>query len=103
MLALTVQGTGKATVVLDGLHVRVVGKNAPLAWNVYAMGVGCCGGEETKSFAVDLDAGRPVITPKAGQRDFPYEVSESDPEVFYVFGDARAHDGGSEWETAATG
>ncbi|MER5907388.1 helix-turn-helix transcriptional regulator [Streptomyces mirabilis] len=92
MLALTVQGTGKATVVLDGLHVRVVGKNAPLAWNDYAMGVGCGGGVETKSFAVDLDAGRPVTTPKAGQRDFPYKVSESDPEVFYVFADARAHD-----------
>ncbi|MCX4411040.1 helix-turn-helix domain-containing protein [Streptomyces sp. NBC_01764] len=92
MLALTVQGTGKATVVLDGLHVRVVGKDAPLAWNDYAMGVGCGGGVETKSFAVDLDAGRPVTTPKGGQRDFPYKVSESDPEVFYVFADARAHD-----------
>ncbi|MFD8213796.1 helix-turn-helix domain-containing protein [Streptomyces sp. NPDC059697] len=92
MLALTVQGTGKATVVLDGLHVRVVGKDVPLAWNDYAMGVGCGGGVETKSFAVDLDAGRPVTTPKAGQRDFPYKVSESDPEVFYVFADARAHD-----------
>ncbi|WP_205523164.1 helix-turn-helix domain-containing protein [Streptomyces sp. RLB3-17] len=92
MLALTVQGTGKATVVLEGLHVRVVGKDAPLAWNDYAMGVGCGGGVQTKSFAVDLDAGRPVTTPKAGQRDFPYKVSESDPEVFYVFADARAHD-----------
>jgi hypothetical protein len=92
MLALTVQGTGKATVVLEGLHVRVVGKDVPLAWNDYAMGVGCGGGVETKSFAVDLDAGRPVTTPKAGQRDFPYKVSESDPEVFYVFADARAHD-----------
>ncbi|WP_329532952.1 helix-turn-helix domain-containing protein [Streptomyces sp. NBC_01450] len=92
MLALTVQGTGKATVVLDGLHVRVVGKDAPLAWNDYAMGVGCGGGVETKSFAVDLDAGRPVTTTKGGQRDFPYKVSESDPEVFYVFADARAHD-----------
>ncbi|MER5538336.1 helix-turn-helix domain-containing protein [Streptomyces mirabilis] len=92
MLALTVQGAGKATVVLEGLHVRVVGKDAPLAWNDYAMGVGCGGGVETKSFAVDLDAGRPVTTPKAGQRDFPYKVSESDPEVFYVFADARAHD-----------
>ncbi|MFK0022310.1 helix-turn-helix domain-containing protein [Streptomyces sp. NPDC090798] len=92
MLALTVQGTGKATVVLEGLHVRVVGKDAPLAWNDYAMGVGCGGGVATKSFAVDLDAGRPVTTPKAGQRDFPYKVSESDPEVFYVFADARAHD-----------
>jgi hypothetical protein len=91
MVALTVQGTGKATVVLEALHVRVVDKSAPLAWNDYAMGVGCGGGVETASFHVDLDAGRPATTPAAGQRDFPYKVSESDPEVFYVFADARAH------------
>ncbi|TLS46881.1 helix-turn-helix domain-containing protein [Streptomyces montanus] len=91
MLALTVQGTGKATVVLEDLHVRVVEKSAPLAWNDFAMGVGCGGGVETTSFGVNLDAGRPATSPKAGQRDFPYKVSESDPEVFYVFADARAH------------
>ncbi|MFD7897215.1 helix-turn-helix domain-containing protein [Streptomyces sp. NPDC059743] len=91
MLALTVQGTGKATVVLEALHVRVVEKSAPLAWNDFEMGVGCGGGVETTSFGVDLDAGRPALSPKAGQRDFPYKVSESDPEVFYVFADARTH------------
>ncbi|MEU9284543.1 helix-turn-helix transcriptional regulator [Streptomyces sp. NPDC048275] len=91
MLALTVQGTGKATVVLEELHVRVVDKSAPLAWNDFAMGVGCGGGVETASFGVNLDAGRPATSPKAGQRDFPYKVSESDPEVFYIFADARAH------------
>ncbi|WP_046506483.1 transcriptional regulator [Streptomyces odonnellii] len=90
MLALTVQGTGKATVVLEALHVRVAGKSAPLAWNDFAMGVGCGGGVGTTSFGVDLDAGRPALSPRAGQRDFPYKVSESDPEVFYIFADARA-------------
>ncbi|MFE2537188.1 helix-turn-helix domain-containing protein [Streptomyces sp. NPDC059371] len=92
MIALTVQGTGRATVVLEALHVRVVQKGAPLAWNDYAMGVGCGGNVETKSFTVDLDAGSPATALKGGQRDFPYKVSESDPEVFYVFADARAHD-----------
>ncbi|MER5402844.1 helix-turn-helix transcriptional regulator [Streptomyces sp. NPDC002599] len=92
MIALTVQGTGRATVVLEALHVRVVQKGAPLAWNDYVMGVGCGGGVETKSFTVDLDAGSPATALKGGQRDFPYKVSESDPEVFYVFADARAHD-----------
>lgn len=91
MLALTVQGTGKATVVLEALHVRVAAKSAPLAWNDFAMGVGCGGGVQTASFGVDLDAGRPAISPRAGQRDFPYKVSESDPEVFYIFADARAN------------
>jgi hypothetical protein len=91
MLALTVQGTGRATVVLKELHVRVVEKSAPLAWNDFTMGVGCGGDVETAAFGVDLDAGRPAVSPKAGQRDFPYKVTESDPEVFYVFADARAH------------
>ncbi|WP_452736137.1 helix-turn-helix domain-containing protein [Streptomyces fulvoviolaceus] len=91
MLALTVQGTGKATVVLEDLHVRVVEKSAPLAWNDFTMGVGCGGGVETAAFDVDLDAGRPAVSPRSGQHDFPYKVSESDPEVFYVFADARAH------------
>ncbi|MGI5196333.1 helix-turn-helix domain-containing protein [Streptomyces sp. CA-288835] len=91
MLRLNVQGTGKSTVVLDELHVRVVEKSAPLDWNDFAMGVGCGGGVDTTAFGVNLDAGRPAVSPRAGQRDFPYKVSESDPEVFYIFADARAH------------
>ncbi|MEV6021253.1 MULTISPECIES: helix-turn-helix transcriptional regulator [unclassified Streptomyces] len=92
MIALTVQGTGKATVVLKELHVRVLDKNAPLAWNDYAVGVGCGGHVDTKSFTVDLDAGRPAVGVKGGQRNFPYKVSESDPEVFYIIAGAQAHD-----------
>ncbi|AEM85634.1 helix-turn-helix domain-containing protein [Streptomyces violaceusniger] len=91
-VALTVPGTGKDTVVLEALHVRVVAKSAPLAWNDYSMGVGCGGDVETKSFDVDLDNGSPTATVKNGQRDFPYKVSESDPEVFYVTAHTRAHD-----------
>lgn len=64
MLALTVQGTGKATVVLEALHVRVVDKSAPLAWNDFTMGVGCGGGVRTAAFGVDLDAGRPALSPR---------------------------------------
>ncbi|MGW6568844.1 helix-turn-helix domain-containing protein [Streptomyces sp. NPDC054975] len=92
LLALTVQGTGKQTVVLEALHVRVVKKGAPLPWNDYSMGVGCGGDVSTKSFGVDLDSGRPDVTPRSGRRDFPYKVSESDPEVFYVKAKAEAHD-----------
>ncbi|MFG2624992.1 helix-turn-helix domain-containing protein [Streptomyces sp. NPDC048473] len=91
-VALTVQGTGQDTVVLEALHVRVVAKGAPLAWNDYAMGVGCGGGVDTKSFDIDLDNGSPAVTVKNGQRDFPYKVSESDPEVFYITAHAKAHD-----------
>ncbi|MFJ9564593.1 helix-turn-helix domain-containing protein [Streptomyces fuscichromogenes] len=91
-IALTVQGTGDQTVVLEALHVRVLSKGAPLAWNDYSMGVGCGGGVGTKSFDIDLDNGSPTVTVKNGQRDFPYKVSESDPEVFYVFARTKAHD-----------
>ncbi|WP_406159082.1 helix-turn-helix domain-containing protein [Streptomyces canus] len=91
-VALTVQGTGEDTVVVNSLHVRVLTKGAPLAWNDYSMGVGCGGGVGTKSFDVDLDDGSPTVTVKNGQRDFPYKVSESDPEVFYVSAHTKAHD-----------
>ncbi|MFD7907740.1 helix-turn-helix domain-containing protein [Kitasatospora sp. NPDC059747] len=91
-VALTVQGTGADTVVLEALHVRITAKGAPLAWNDYSMGVGCGGEVGTKSFDVDLDRGSPVLTVKGGQRAFPYKVSASDPEVFYVTAHTKAHD-----------
>ncbi|BBB00312.1 putative DNA-binding protein [Actinacidiphila reveromycinica] len=91
-VALTVQGTGAETVVLEALHVRALTKDAPLAWNDYSMGVGCGGGVDSKSFDIDLDDGSPTVTVKNGQRDFPYKVSESDPEVFYVTAHTKAHD-----------
>jgi hypothetical protein len=56
------------------------------------MGVGCGGGVDTKSFDIDLDNGSPTVTAANGQRDFPYKVSESDPEVFYVTARTKAHD-----------
>ncbi|MDX3526485.1 transcriptional regulator, partial [Streptomyces sp. ID05-39B] len=94
-LELTVQGTGEETVVVDGLKVRTVQKRSPLAWNDYAMGypgVGCGGGVPTRYFTVALDAMRPAVVPEAGHADFPFKVSESDPEVYYVSADASAYD-----------
>lgn len=91
-LALSVQGTGAETVVVEALHVRVVRSGAPLPWNDYTMGVGCGGNVDTRSFDVDLDAARPAAVPLADQRDFPYKVSESDPEVFYVTAHTAGHD-----------
>ncbi|MFE6062901.1 helix-turn-helix domain-containing protein [Streptomyces sp. NPDC056431] len=92
LLRLTVQGTGRQTVVLEALHVRVVSKKAPLSWNDYVMGVGCGGNVSTKAFAVDLDAGRPTAVPVGGQRTFSYKTSESDPVIFNVAARAQAHD-----------
>ncbi|MFI6083346.1 helix-turn-helix domain-containing protein [Streptomyces sp. NPDC051217] len=89
-IELAIQGTGSETVVLQDLNVRVVSSEAPLAWNDFATGVGCGGGVTTRAFGVDLDAGRPGVVPKGGQRDFPYKVSESDPEVFHISANASA-------------
>ncbi|MFB6844002.1 helix-turn-helix domain-containing protein [Streptomyces sp. NPDC056373] len=94
-LKLTVQGKGKETVVVKGLTVRMAGKRAPLAWNDYAMaypGVGCGGGVPTRFFTVALDATRPGVVPDAGHADFPFKVSESDPEMYYIRADASAYD-----------
>ncbi|GAA2676339.1 transcriptional regulator [Streptomyces lunalinharesii] len=85
---LTVQGVGGGTVVLESLHVRVAGTDAPLAWNDYAMGyigVGCGGDVPKHSFDVDLDASVPRLTPEEGTHDdFPYTVRADDAETFYV-------------------
>ncbi|MEU2441347.1 helix-turn-helix transcriptional regulator [Streptomyces rubradiris] len=94
-ITFTVQGTGNQTVVLERLSVHMAGKRAPLAWNDYAMGypgVGCGGGVPTHSFTVSLDAMRPSPVPEAGSDNFPFKVSQSDPEVFYVMADASAYD-----------
>ncbi|MFD5806577.1 helix-turn-helix domain-containing protein [Streptomyces sp. NPDC127020] len=84
MTVLTVQGTGPETVVLEDLHVRVVDTGPALDWNQYVMGNGCGGQVDVTAFDVSLDLGTPLATPIGGQRDFPYSVSESDPEVFHV-------------------
>ncbi|MEU8778943.1 helix-turn-helix domain-containing protein [Streptomyces sp. NPDC048606] len=94
-VTLTLQGSGKETVVLDSLTVRTAAKRSPLAWNDYAMGypgVGCGAGVPTRSFTVALDAARPAVVPEAGQPNFPFKVSESDPEVFHIKADASAYD-----------
>ncbi|MEF9905229.1 helix-turn-helix domain-containing protein [Streptomyces sp. P9-A2] len=91
-VALTAQGTGDETVVIESLHVRVVSSSAPPAWNAYLGSSGCGGGVETRSFDTNLDAAHPAIVPKAGQRGFPYKVSRSDPEVLYITAGADAHD-----------
>ncbi|MEV6761101.1 helix-turn-helix domain-containing protein [Streptomyces sp. NPDC051105] len=93
-VTLTVQGTSSGSVVLEGLTVRTAERSSPLAWNDYAMGypgVGCGGNVPTRSFTVALDAMRPAVVPEAGHRDFPFKVSESDPEVFYIRADASAY------------
>ncbi|MFD7062771.1 helix-turn-helix domain-containing protein [Streptomyces sp. NPDC059906] len=91
-VVLTVQGTGPETVVLEDLHVRVKSSGPALDWNQYVMGNGCGGQVHITAFDVSLDLGTPTATPIGGQRDFPYSVSESDPEVFQVNAHTSGHD-----------
>ncbi|MEV6313306.1 helix-turn-helix domain-containing protein [Streptomyces sp. NPDC051840] len=99
-LALTVQGTSGEAVVLNGLHVRVLGRNPALAWSAYSMGSGCGSGVTPQSFDVDLDDSLPRSKPVAGQdgdtvvpaKDFPYKVSSTDVEVFHLDAHVEGHD-----------
>lgn len=88
----TVQGRASSAVVLQALHVRVVGRRTPLAWSSFAMDNGCGGSLTPRAFAVNLDAARPLARPTDGNDagkpipavHFPYRVSASDPEVLLV-------------------
>ncbi|MEU7044013.1 helix-turn-helix domain-containing protein [Streptomyces varsoviensis] len=96
---LVVQGKSEKTVVLQALHVRVVGRSAPLDWAAYSMGSGCGGGMTPRSFDIDLDAGQPAAQPAAGEQgdvkipatDFPYKVSLNDPQVLNITAHTAGH------------
>ncbi|MFC8230805.1 helix-turn-helix domain-containing protein [Streptomyces sp. NPDC057287] len=100
MLELTVQGTSGEAVVLNGLHVRVLGRDAALARSAYSMGNGCGSGITPRSFDIDLDDSRPRSKPVAGTegdtvvpaKDFPYRVSSTDVEVFNLDAHVEGHD-----------
>ncbi|WP_406839425.1 helix-turn-helix domain-containing protein [Streptomyces sp. AHU1] len=88
---ITVQGRSDATVVLEALRVRVVGRSAPLKGRAYLTGGGCGGDLGVGAFAVDLDTARPVARPIAsddgtGPRILrpPFRVSVKDPQVLMV-------------------
>ncbi|MYQ55478.1 MULTISPECIES: helix-turn-helix domain-containing protein [unclassified Streptomyces] len=99
-LELTVQGASQEAVVLRGLHVRVQSRGPALAWSAYSMGNGCGSGIVPQSFDIDLDDSRPRSTPVAGQdgdtvvpaKDFPYQVSSTDVEVFHLDAHVEGHD-----------
>lgn len=99
-LELTVQGTSQQAVVLTGLHVRVLSRRAPLQRPAFSMGEGCGSGIEPQSFDIDLDNSRPALTPVAGKqgdetvpaKDFPFQVSSSDVEVFDLDAHVEGHD-----------
>ncbi|MCX4787482.1 helix-turn-helix domain-containing protein [Streptomyces sp. NBC_01221] len=100
LLELTVQGKSGQAVVLKGLHVRTLSRKVPLAWSAYSMGDGCGSGITPQSFDIDLDDSRPTLTPVAGQqgdvrvppKNFPFQVSSTDVEVFDLNAHVEGHD-----------
>ncbi|MFJ7065501.1 helix-turn-helix domain-containing protein [Streptomyces sp. NPDC101115] len=107
LVRLSVQGKGTAAVVLQGLHVRVVGRGTPLPWTGYRMDDGCGGAVTPRRFEVDLDRPRPVARAldgydASGQEgrtipavSFPYKVTAAEPEELLVF--ARTADCDCRW------
>ncbi|MFE7333942.1 helix-turn-helix domain-containing protein [Streptomyces griseus] len=100
LLQLTVQGTSREAVVLKGMNVRVLSRNAPLSWSAYKMGNGCGSGITPQTFAAHLDAGHPTLRPVPGTQgdvevpavDFPYKVTSEDVEVFNLDMEAVNYD-----------
>ncbi|WSQ12643.1 helix-turn-helix domain-containing protein [Streptomyces sp. NBC_01231] len=92
IVRISVQGRSSTAVVLDALRVRVVGRAAPASGNAFAMDQGCGGELTPRTFAVNLDADRPVVRSLPGADSehtipavqFPYRVSAEDPEVLLV-------------------
>ncbi|MGW6972483.1 helix-turn-helix domain-containing protein [Streptomyces sp. NPDC054952] len=131
IVEITVHGTGEGAVVLQGTEVRVAARRTPPAWNVYQMSQGCGGGLTPATFAVNLDAPRPLARPVAGNDageaipapTFPMRVSAAEPVVLRVetattgcdcdwyldlrwtgpagSGTLRLDDAGSPWRTSA--
>lgn len=89
---MTVKGRSESAVVLQALHVRVVGRRASLPWSSFTMDNGCGGSLTPRAFSVNLDAARPLAVPTDGNDAgepipavrFPYRVSDTDPEVLLV-------------------
>ncbi|MGW4725619.1 helix-turn-helix domain-containing protein [Streptomyces sp. NPDC004291] len=99
-LELTATGRTSDSVVINDVHVRVVGRSAALPWSAFSMGEGCGSGVTPQTFAVDLDRSQPVLRPVAGQNgdvvvpaeDFPYKVASDDPQVLRLDVTTKAHD-----------
>ncbi|MFE9851453.1 helix-turn-helix domain-containing protein [Streptomyces sp. NPDC005576] len=100
MVQISVQGRSSTAVVLEALHVRVVGRSNPAAGSAYSMEQGCGGELTPRRFTVNLDVDRPVARPNDGADHgrtvpavrFPYRVSAEDPEVLLVDATTQTYD-----------
>ncbi|MEU9040545.1 MULTISPECIES: helix-turn-helix transcriptional regulator [unclassified Kitasatospora] len=99
-LELTAQGATATPVVLHTVYVHIAGTQPAPKWNAYTPGAGCGGNLVPASFAVDLDSPTPRAVPVPGKEgakktpvsDFPYRVSDTDPQVIDVDATTRSQD-----------
>jgi hypothetical protein len=90
VVSVVVQGTTSKAVVLTGLDVEVVRRGAPITGTTVQSNEG--GPVSPRTFFLDLDRPRPIAVARPGEGepgdppvpaiDFPYKVSQTDPEVF---------------------
>ncbi|QNE76711.1 helix-turn-helix domain-containing protein [Streptomyces finlayi] len=95
-----VQGKEADAVVLQAMHVRVVGRTAAPAWQAYSMLQGCGSGVLVSTYEVDLDAARPLfkaVPTDNGERTLPanplpLKTSANDPVVLVVYARTQTYD-----------
>ncbi|MCX5398840.1 helix-turn-helix transcriptional regulator [Streptomyces sp. NBC_00102] len=100
LLEVTLQGSSSEAVVVSALHVRVVTRKAPLAWNSFSMAEGCGSSIFPQSFDIDLDDAQPRTKPVAGKQgdevvpaqDFPFRTSSTDVQVLNLDAHVEGHD-----------
>jgi hypothetical protein len=96
-VAIVIEGKAETPVVLLDLRVRVVARRPPPAWS-HLLPPGA-GAVAVRYFHVDLDDSPPRLrygVPDEPTGDppvqFPYRVSASDPEVFYIIAETQRCD-----------
>jgi hypothetical protein len=81
-VTVTVQGLTGDAVVLQQLSIEVVSRKAAVPGML--LKAPCGSDVPTRYFTVDLGRPRPVAAPAEGTKDFPYQVSGTDPEQLLI-------------------
>ncbi|MDQ0795754.1 helix-turn-helix domain-containing protein [Streptomyces sp. B1I3] len=97
---LVVQGKEADAVVLEAMHVRVVGRTSPPAWQAYAMLQGCGSGVLVSTYEINLDAARPLFKAVPSENmdrtlpanPLPLKTSVNDPVVLVVYARTQTYD-----------
>jgi hypothetical protein len=92
-VTVTVQGVTGDAVVLQPPSIEIVSRKSAL--HGLFLKSPCGSDVPTRYFTVDLGRPRPVAVPSEGTKDFPYQVSGTDPEQLVIT--PVTHDDDVEW------